>query len=138
MSKKSKKIRPTDLKEVKEQKQMQQTEDQDQLIKRQQELINIFRFAIKDRLEGLYRIETMNVFESAEIEPILAYKIVDQFIARINNDIQAQKLPNIRLRQLFYLQVCEMFLPKKVEQPVAPEPIEETGADTENIENTWE
>ena len=138
MSKKNKKNRPTDLNEVKEQKQMQQTEEQQQLIKMQQELITIFRFAIKDRLEGLYRIETMNILEGAEIEPILAYKIVDQFIARINNDIQAQKLPNIRLRQLFYAQVCEMFLPKKVEQPMEPAPVEETIDEPEDIENTWE
>jgi hypothetical protein len=138
MSKKNKKNRPTDLNEVKEQKQMQQNEEQKQLIKMQQELINIFRFAIKDRLEGLYRIETMNILEGAEIEPILAYKIVDQFIARINNDIQAQKLPNIRLRQLFYAQICEMFLPKKIEQPVEPETVEETIDEPENIENTWE
>jgi hypothetical protein len=138
MSKKNKKNRPTDLNEVKEQKQMQQNEEQKQLIKMQQELITIFRFAIKDRLEGLYRIETMNILEGAEIEPILAYKIVDQFIARINNDIQAQKLPNIRLRQLFYAQICEMFLPKKIEQPVEPETVEETIDEPENIENTWE
>jgi hypothetical protein len=80
----------------------------------------------------------MNILEGAEIEPILAYRIVDQFIARINNDIQAQKLPNIRLRQLFYTQVCEMFLSKKIEQPIEPEPVEETIDELEDIENTWE
>ena len=125
MSKKKKEKKAVDLKEVKNGK-AEQLEKEKQVAAVNNQLkanvINLFRQAILDRMSGIYHINTAYDFERSGIEPILAYQLVDSFIAQIKMDIKQSRYPNIEIRRLFYNQVCDLFLgkaepPRKVETP---------------------
>ena len=75
-------------------------------------VIGLFRVAILDRMTGKYNAEHAELMERLSIEPILGYKLIDSFIGQINGDIGKGKLPTIKIRQLFYKQLCDMFCNK--------------------------
>jgi len=75
-------------------------------------VIGLFRVAILDRMTGKYNAEHAELMERLNIEPILGYKLIDSFIGQINGDIGKGKLPTIKIRQLFYKQLCDMFCDK--------------------------
>lgn len=70
----------------------------------------IFRNAIRDRMQGGHNQGTMEYMEQFGIEPILAYKLVDEFINNTKDTMnKTNTLPSIEIRYQFYDNMYKMF-----------------------------
>lgn len=78
-------------------------------------LIKVTQMAINSRMNGVCDFNVSMTIEGLGIEPILMFEIVDRFISRLRNDMKDGRMPNLRLRQMFYEDVCNTFLPKEEE-----------------------
>lgn len=70
---------------------------------------SMFRNAIKDRMAGQFNQGTMEYFEQYGIEPVLAYRLVDNFISKIRNGMENKGAPSIEIRYAFYDEMYETF-----------------------------
>ena len=73
-------------------------------------IIAIFRAAIIDRTNGINNPRTTLAMEQCGIEPILGYRLTDNFIAAINTYLEKNAAPSIEIRQKFFEQVCNIFM----------------------------
>lgn len=130
---------PTNLNEVKQEKQAQKQQEDQKRIEIKNNIITVLRLAIKDRMDGVYSMNVLNLLENMGMEPILVFRLVDSFIRQINSDIDQNKLPAIKIRQLFYQQVLDIFVPDAPEAPVKEEVQEIKEAVDESVEevNEW-
>ena len=116
---KNKNQQPTNLNEVKQEKQVQQKQVDQKRMEFKNNIITVLRLAIKDRMDGVYSMNVLNLMEQMGMEPILIFRLVDSFIRQINSDIDQNKLPAIKIRQLFYQQVIGIFAPDEPKDNVA-------------------
>jgi len=69
----------------------------------------MFRLGLRDRMGGSVNMGTMEYFEQFGIEPMMAYRMCDQFLQRVNQEIGRGGEPTIAMRHEFYERMVERF-----------------------------
>lgn len=72
-------------------------------------ITQIFKNAIRDRMAGNHNHGTMEYMEQLGIEPIMAYGLVDKFIASLKENTSATQGPDISVRYRFYDDMAKVF-----------------------------
>ena len=70
---------------------------------------SMFRNAIRDRMQGSHNMGTMEYFESFGINPIVAYRLVDEYIASIRGAITKDIAPDIGAHYDFFDRMYVLF-----------------------------
>ena len=69
----------------------------------------MFRSAIRDRMQGAPNMGTMEYMEQFGINPIVGYRLVDDYIANIRNSIGKDTAPDIGAHYTFFDNMYKLF-----------------------------
>lgn len=85
------------------------TEDDFERAEIKHHIVQMFKNAIRDRMNGGVNYGTMEYMEQFGIEPVVAYRLVDAFLVKIHGCINETDAPSIESRYEFYDEVYEVF-----------------------------